>query len=270
VQAGDVVAQRQDLVGVGAIEIAQQRRREGGGGAVVDDAALVQGDGAGAVLHGHVHLVQGHEHGAAVLAVDPRQDVHDAARGFGIERGDRLVGQDHAGTLHHGPRDGRTLLLAAGQRRSALPAAFGDADAAQRLDGARLVGGAEPARQAAPERHPVQRAGQHVGQHRQAVHQIELLEHEADAGPHVADVGSDPAILLNGAAVQFDRTAVPVRGREARDVPQQGGFAGAGGADQRDHFAGPHVQVYALQGLAAVAEGLGERAHSDGGIHGSS
>ena len=47
-------------------------------------------------------------------------------------------------------------------------------------------------------------AGQHVDEHRQAVDQVELLEDEADAGAHRADVAGDAAAVLHGPAVHCD------------------------------------------------------------------
>src|SRR5262245_7043665 len=56
----DVVGQREDLVGLGAVELAQQRGREVDRWSVVHHAPLAQGDGARAVLERDVHLVQRH------------------------------------------------------------------------------------------------------------------------------------------------------------------------------------------------------------------
>ena len=53
---------------------------------------------------------------------------------FGIERGDRLVGQDQLGALHQRARDRGALLLAARERGGALERPVGDADALQRVD----------------------------------------------------------------------------------------------------------------------------------------
>ena len=92
--------------------------------------------------------------------------------------------------LHQRARDRRALLLAAGQRRSALQRAVLDADAAQRFQPRLHFVPREQPRQAAPQRHAVQAAGEHVGDHRQPADQVELLEHEADAGAHLADVGA--------------------------------------------------------------------------------
>src|SRR3970282_512917 len=50
---GNVIGQGKDLVGLGAVELAQQRRREVCRGAVVHHPAVAQGDGARAVLQRH-------------------------------------------------------------------------------------------------------------------------------------------------------------------------------------------------------------------------
>ena len=66
----------EDFVGLHAVEAAQQGGSQFARGAVEDHAALVQGDHARAVAHGHVHLVQRDHDGAAVLAVDAGEDLH--------------------------------------------------------------------------------------------------------------------------------------------------------------------------------------------------
>src|SRR5262245_51844391 len=57
-QKRNVIGQLEDLVGLGAVELAQQRRGQVRRRAVVDDPAVMQRHGARAVLEGDVHLVQ--------------------------------------------------------------------------------------------------------------------------------------------------------------------------------------------------------------------
>ena len=149
--------------------------------------------------------------------------------------------------------------------------AFSNADPAQRFDAARFFLGREPANQAAPHRYPVQRAGQHIDDHRQTPDQIELLKDEADAGTHSPDIGRDFPVALDHPAVDFDGAwRIGITGHQPCHMPQQGGFPGTRSADQRHHFARSNVQVNLLQGLAAVAEGFAQRVDSNGSMHGLS
>jgi hypothetical protein len=62
----------------------------------------------------------------------------------------------------------------------------------------------EPACQSAPPGHAVQAPHHHVHQHRQAVYQVELLEHKAHFGTDPADVGGDAAVTLNALAIDIN------------------------------------------------------------------
>ena len=72
---------------------------------------------------------------------------------LGIERGDRLVGDQELGALHQRAGDRGALLLAAGEIAAALERMLGDADAVERLHGAALLVLAEVAERALQERH---------------------------------------------------------------------------------------------------------------------
>ena len=222
---------------------------------------------ARAIAQRHVDLVQRHHHGHLAAAVDLRQRVHHAARGFGIERGDRLVGQDDAGVLHQRARDGGALLLAAGQGRGALECIVVYTNLGKRVQAGADFVAPEPARQAAPQRHARQHAGQYVGDHRQAAHQIELLEHKADAGARASHLPAELAATLDQLAIDGDAA----RGRVARDetgqMAQQRRLAGTGRAQQGDHFAVGHLQTDIVQRLGAGMEGFAQALHVDGVIH---
>ena len=60
-----------------------------------------------------------------------------------IERGDRLVGQQHRRLLHQGPRDRDPLLLAARQGAGALEGMRDEIEPLQRFDRHRALGIAE-------------------------------------------------------------------------------------------------------------------------------
>ena len=70
-------------------------------------------------------------------AIEFGENVHHAPRRARIERGDRLIGDQDLGTLDEGTGDGGTLLLAARQLRAAFQGLLGDADAGERVHGAR-------------------------------------------------------------------------------------------------------------------------------------
>ena len=96
----------------------EQRRRQLARRAVEHDLAGLERDGARAIAHRVFDLMQRDQDGDAVAPVHVGQDVHDAARGIRIERGDRLVGDEELGALHEGAGDGGALLLAAGKLAS--------------------------------------------------------------------------------------------------------------------------------------------------------
>ena len=84
--------------------------------AVVEHLSLAQRDDAFAVAQRIVDLMQRHHHGDAVGLVNIAQRVHEDARRFRVQRGDRFIGEDHFRLLHQRTSNGHALLLAAGQR----------------------------------------------------------------------------------------------------------------------------------------------------------
>ena len=88
--------------------------------AVKEDVALAQRDDAFAIAQGVIHLVQRDDHGDAVGLINVAQGIHYDACGFRVQRGNRLVGQDHFGLLHQRPGDSDALLLPARKRGNAL------------------------------------------------------------------------------------------------------------------------------------------------------
>ena len=86
-----------DTVGVIANEVAEFE---------FDDSATHVVDGAG--------VVGGHDDGGAG-AVDLVEEDHDAVSGFGVEVAGGFVGEQHEGSVNEGAGDGNTLLFAAGK-----------------------------------------------------------------------------------------------------------------------------------------------------------
>ena len=68
--------------------------------AIKEDVPLAQRDNAFAVAQGVIHLMQRDHYGAAVGQLEVALGVHHDARGFRVQRGNWLVGEDHFGLLH--------------------------------------------------------------------------------------------------------------------------------------------------------------------------
>ncbi len=102
-----------------------------------------------------------------------------------------------------------------------------------------------------------ERAVQHVGQHRQARHQIVALEHEAHSRPQPSQRrGLERAHVL---AEQADVSRVGLD--QAQAAAQQGGLAGAVGADQRDGLALADGKADVGEHLDVAAKTLREAPH---------
>jgi hypothetical protein len=137
--------------------------------------------------------VQGGEHGQPRFAGHPAQRVHDQ-RGVGdVEARDGLVGQDELGCLGEDLGDGHALLLAPGERVGALPRSFQEADVRETpqrdlaLGGVELPGEGRPSTPAPEMRQP---PDEHVVEHPQALHEVELLEDHAHPRPVGLQAGS--------------------------------------------------------------------------------
>src|SRR5216683_8208785 len=84
--------------------------------AVVDDLAKPHGDDPMGVSLGQLEVVDGAENGDAVPPVHVAQVVENHERRFGIEAGDRLVGEEDLGVLGQRSGERDPLLLATGKR----------------------------------------------------------------------------------------------------------------------------------------------------------
>ncbi len=80
-----------------------------------------------------------------------------------------------------------------------------------------------------------------------------MLKHEADAALAHADIGGLGAVKMHRARI---------RQLEARNNSQQGGFAGAGHAEQRDQLAGFDLEAYVVE-RDEVAESFADVADLD-------
>ncbi len=85
-----------------------------------------------------------------------------------------------------------------------------------------------------------------------------VLAGEADDAPH--------AVGMAGDVDPGDAQTARVGACERRDRPDEGGLAGAVGAEQRKHPAGRHDEIEAGEGLD-LAVALGEALGLDDGLH---
>ena len=177
--------------------------------------------------------------------------ILDARRGNGIERGARLVHENHFGLHGDGARDAQALLLSARQT---------GAGAAQTVlhlipqSGARQAGAHDvielraAARQAMDARTVSDVV---VDRFRE---RVRFLEHHADTGAQLRRV---LALIVDVAAVELDRAGDARSGNRivhAIEAAQEGRLAAPGRADHRQHLAARDVQGDILQRLLGAVE----------------
>src|SRR5690606_19703625 len=201
--------------------------------------------------------------------VDGGERIHDSARRPRIERGDRLVGEDHARPLYQRPGDRGALLLTAREGRGALHRAFGDAHPRERRQRLGLLGRGEGLRQAPPERHRPETARQHVGQHRQAADEIELLEDEADLAAGPPDAARQPPAVLDLAAEDSHTARRPFALAEGEpgEMAKQRRLARARRPDQRHHLALADRERDVVERRRRLAEGFRKTLYFDRWLH---
>jgi hypothetical protein len=199
-----------------------------------DDDAVSEGDGL-------VDAVRHHEDGLGRRLVLPQVDelVLQAGAGERVQRAERLVKQQYAGTDRERPGDGRALLHAAGHLRGSLVLVLPQADrgeiALDDLVGYRPV--------AAGHRRPGRLAN--VGQKAEPGEQRVVLEHHRPIRPgtgHHLVIGHDAAAVGLG---------------EAGDDVDQRRLAAPRVPDERDELALLDGEVDAAKDLL-IAVGLGD------------
>ncbi len=181
------------------------------------------------------------QHGHA-FAGQRLNDLQHFAYQLGIQRRGRFVKQHDVRLQRQRPGDRHALLLAAGELSGVLVGMGQQADAVEQRQG--LLAGDRLVQQLV-----IARGQHHVVEHRAVGEQVEALEDHADApypGAHLAfvDDGSALKIVL---AVENDLPAI--KAFEGVDGADQGGFAGAGRADDADHLPVLHLQIDAFQHL---------------------
>ena len=149
-------------------------------------AALRQADDTVAKLAGVIDLVQIADHGNAQLTRGIAQILQHAARGPGVQAGHGLVGQNHLRPLGQGAGNAHTLHLPARQCLGALAGLVGQTHALQALLGQRNIAAPEELQHRSQRAHLAQASGQHVLAHRQARHQVVMLEHHGHMAGQLA------------------------------------------------------------------------------------
>ncbi len=185
-------------------------------------------------------------------------DLQHFAYQLRIQRRGRFVKQHDVRLERQRPGDRHALLLAAGELSGVLVGMGQQADAVEQRQG--LLAGDRLVQQLV-----IARGQHHVVEHRAVGEQVEALEDHADApypGAHLAfvDDGSALKIVL---AVENDLPAI--KAFEGVDGADQGGFAGAGRADDADHLPVLHLQIDAFQHLMLPQDLRMPRRSSAGG-----
>ena len=197
-------------------------------------------------------MVDIQQNGDIVLFVDTNKVLHDLAGRNRVQRSHRLVRKDDFGILVECAGERHALLLSAGHLIAAGIGLVQDADLIQTLQGAHLLFLAENAAEHTEEIHIGHIGCQNIFQCRAAGNQVEALENHAD-------LTAIPAQLLALECIDIDtvnRQCAAGHIVHTVDAAQNGRFAGAGEADDRDKFALLDVQIDILQRGKAVGIGL--------------
>ena len=185
-----------------------------------------------AVGHGQrLVLVVGDEHrrGAELAQQAAQIDLHGLAQ-LAVERRERLVEQQQLGPYGQRTRHRDALLLTARQRPHRAAGEVGEVHQLEEAPNRRRdVGGGMAA--------GLQAEGDVLGDGEMREQRV-VLEHHADVAAMRRLGGDVLAVEPHAAAVGF---------QEAGDDAQQGGLAAARRSQQRDEFAGRHLEVDAAQ-----------------------
>ncbi len=218
------------------------------GRAVLDDRSPVhdQDPAAGAGHDAHV-VGDEHERGAG-LAAEPFEQGQDLVLHGGVERGGRLVGEEHVRLVGQREGDHDALAHAAGELVRVVAQAacgIGDADQVEEFGGAAGTAGAP----VCPHRLvqvPADREHGVEGRHR-------VLEDHGDAGTPGA---AQPFLVRGGQvlAVEADgpRGDVTARGQHPHERQGGGGLPRAGLADDAEGFARGEREADAAHGPHAA------------------
>ena len=207
------------------------------------DHAVLQVHDAGGVALGQLWVVGDHDHQPV-----PRhflEQFHHLNAGLAVQRAGGLVCQQDVGVVHQRAGNGYALHLPAGHLAGVLVQLVAQPHLLQRSGGTAAALGLGYARD-----------GQcqfHVAQYGLVGDQVIALEHKTDG---VVPVGVPVAVgvFFGGDAVD-DQIAAVVAIQTADDV-QQGGLAGAAGAQNGHEFVVPQVQTDVVQCVLHQLAGL--------------
>ncbi len=197
-------------------------------------------------------LVVGYQHqGGLGFVVHFEQQVGDALAGFIVEVAGGFVGEQDVRGGYEGAGEGDALLFAAGELFGVVHGAFGEAGAGEGGLRARtdLLAVEDFQRQ-----HDIFQRGE-VG------HELEGLEDEADVPrPHFGAL----VFVQVGQGVAGGADDAAARQVEAGQQPQQGGFSGAGDADDGHRFAALHAHGNVVQDLQGAPADFDDFIHAAG------
>ena len=207
-------------------------------------------------LRHHAEIVGDQDQAHARLGLQLLQELEDLRLDGDIERGGRLVGDQHLGAQRQRHRDHHPLALPARELVRVVggaPLRLPDADPVQQLDRARL--------RRAPGRRPVRR--QRLGDlPADAVHRVQMRERVLE--DHRDPAAVDAPARLGGhrqqvlAAIE-DPARGDVAGRAVDQVHDRGrrdALAGAALAEDGQHLAAVHVPVDAVHRVHLAARGM--------------
>ena len=197
----------------------------------LEEAAVLQ-HGHAVGHHQRLLLVVGdHDEGDADLVLQALQlELHGAAELF-VERGERLVEQEHARPLDQSARQRHALLLAAGELLGAAAGELGQMRGAQdRVDALGDLGPGEPLHL-----QPVGDVAAHAHVREEGVG----LEHQVERPPVRRDRRDVDAV---------EQDAARVRRLEAGEQAQERGLAAAGRAEEGEELVLADVERHGLDG----------------------
>ena len=192
-----------------------------------------------------MQIVMGDEHHRMALPMQVLQHSQHLAAGVAVQRAGGLIRQQDIRVVDQRTGNGNALHLAAGHFAGVLVQLIAQPHLLQRLGGAALALCARDAGNG---------QGQlHVGQNGLMGDQVVALEHKAD-GVVAVGVPIAVGVLFGGDPVDDKVTAVvPI---QAADDVQQGGLAGAAGAQNGHEFVVPQVQTDVVQCVLHQLAGL--------------
>ena len=176
------------------------------------------------------------DHGGAFFR-ELLHNIQNLSDHLGVESGRRLVKEHHIGLHAQGAHDGDTLLLSAGELRGISIGAVCETYALQKLH--RLGVGFFLALF-----QQLLRTDGHVAQDGHIREEVEVLEHHA----HLLAVLVDVNVRLGDIDSLEEDLA---RGWELEKIERakEGGFAGAGGADDDDDLTAADLHAHAVEGV---------------------